>query len=105
MCCESEHALLETISSRCQKINLNSSQNLNVGNLAQRFDNQFVKWLRAAFKANKIKKQLMNCLPFQNQLVKRLGKSKEHFYRTVVKFLEIAYTTEQKAKTAPKIYK
>ena len=79
LCCESEHALLETISSRCQKINLNSSQNLNVGNLAQRFDNQFVKWLRAAFKANKDKKAINELLAFSESISKETREEQRAF--------------------------
>ena len=79
LCCENEHALLETISSRCQKINLNSSQNLNVGDLAQRFDNQFVKWLRAAFKANKDKKAINELLAFSESISKETREEQRAF--------------------------
>ncbi len=79
LCCESEHALLETISSRCQKINLNSSQSLDVGKLAQRFDNQFVKWLRAAFKAKKDKKALNDLLDFSESISKETREEQRAF--------------------------
>ena len=79
LCCESEHAMLETISSRCQKINLNSSQSLDVSKLAQRFDNQFVKWLRAAFKAKKDKKAINELLAFSESISKKTREEQRAF--------------------------
>ena len=79
LCCESEHALLETISSRCQKINLNSLQSLNVDKLAQRFDNQFVAWLRAAFKAKKDKRSINELLAFSESISKETREEQKAF--------------------------
>ena len=79
LCCESEHAMLETISSRCQKINLNSSQSLDVSKLAQRFDNQFVKWLRAAFKAKKDKRAINELLAFSESISKETREEQRAF--------------------------
>ena len=79
LCCESEHSLLETISSRCQKINLNSSQSLDVSKLAQRFDSQFVKWLRAAFKAKEDKKAINELLAFSESISKETREEQRAF--------------------------
>tara|TARA_B100000900_G_scaffold360240_1_gene332208 strand:- start:1431 stop:2513 length:1083 start_codon:yes stop_codon:yes gene_type:complete len=79
LCCESEHALLETISSRCQKINLNASQNLDVVRLSQRFDSQFVRWLRAAFKAKKDKKAINELLAFSESISKETREEQRAF--------------------------
>ena len=102
LCCESEHALLETISSRCQKINLNSSQNLDVGKLAQRFDNQFVKWLRAAFKANKDKKAINELLAFSESISKETREEQRAFLSYCSEILEIAYTRTRSEDTSKK---
>tara|TARA_B100000989_G_C19520900_1_gene464099 strand:- start:667 stop:1692 length:1026 start_codon:yes stop_codon:yes gene_type:complete len=79
LCCESEYALLETISSRCQKINLNSSQKVDVRKYAQRFDNQFIRWLRAAFKAKKDKKAINELLAFSESISKETREEQKEF--------------------------
>jgi DNA polymerase-3 subunit delta' len=79
LCCESEYALLETISSRCQKITLNSLQNSNVSKSLQRFDNQFVVWLRAAFRAKKDKRAINELLSFSESISKATREEQKAF--------------------------
>lgn len=79
LCCENEYALLETISSRCQKINLNSLRELDVSKYTQRFENQFVRWLRAAFKAKKEKRAINELLSFSESISKKTREEQKAF--------------------------
>ncbi len=79
LCCEAEYALLKTISSRCQKIKLNSLQNLDVNKHSQHLDNQFVSWLRAAFRAKKDKKAINELLSFSESISKETREEQKTF--------------------------
>ena len=79
LCCESEYALLETLSSRCQKINLNSSHGLEINKHSQRYDNQFLSWLRAAFKAKKDRRAINELLNFSETISKETREEQRAF--------------------------
>jgi DNA polymerase-3 subunit delta' len=58
---------------------LNSSQSHDAGKLAQRFDSQFVKWLRAAFRAKKDKRAINELLAFSESISKETREEQRAF--------------------------